>query len=95
MIAYLFVPHRDDDISLYVVDNKRKSKKMKSEKLKERIGSGLYVVAIILIFITIYQKSVDSPNKINEMIWPVALIIASIYRFWLYKEKKKNINREL
>lgn len=59
-------------------------------KTKERIGYGLYLVAIVLLIIHIYQMGADIENRgISITAW-VSLIVASVYQIWLSTEKKKS-----
>ncbi|MEL6658228.1 MAG: hypothetical protein AAFP77_30300 [Bacteroidota bacterium] len=62
---------------------------MESIKLQERIATGLYVVAIILLLINIYQKGADIENRFVEIGGWLFFLVASILMAFVAKEKKK------
>lgn len=62
---------------------------VKSLKTKERIGTGLYIIAIILLMISIFKMGANEENEFIRFAGYGALIVASIYAIWLSSEKKK------
>lgn len=67
---------------------------MSSLKTKTRIGKGLYIIAIILLLIHIYQMNARIENVFFDFAGWIAMIIASSYMLWLSIEKKKSTGKE-
>lgn len=57
-------------------------------RYKKEIGYGLYILAIILLSIHIYQMGADIENRFFDIAGWVALIVASLYGMWIAKDKK-------
>lgn len=63
-------------------------------KSKEKIGNGLYIVAIVLLLIQCFQMGADIENSLVSYAGWAMLLIAGSYHFWLSQEKKKISNIE-
>ena len=67
---------------------------MNGMKVKERIGTGLYIIAIVLLIIHIYQMEADAEKTIVDSKGMIALAVAGIYQIWLSREKRKLTKRD-
>lgn len=68
---------------------------MKSLKQKERIGIGLYIIAIVLLVFSAISAGANNDNSYIEIGGWAMFLVASIYAIWLVKEKKKLANSEV
>ena len=62
---------------------------MKSLKTQERIGTLLFVVAIILMLFSLSWKVSGGDKSIVEPIGFIVLTVAALYSLWFQREKKK------
>ncbi len=65
---------------------------MVSFRTKEKVSKILYIIAIILMMLNLFNKGTDTENKIMEYSSWLALVIAALYEIYLSREKKKELS---
>ena len=63
---------------------------MNSIKINEKISIALYLVAIVLLALGIYQKGAGIENRFIETSGWIALMVASVHMLFLSMAKRKS-----